>query len=72
MNGPVMQLFLRKNIEEARVKEIVNYMEKFGHGPVTVERFRREVILYLHDKRDIALIKSEFGRFIDAQMPLTT
>jgi hypothetical protein len=64
------KFYLRKNIDDERTQEIVSYVKEFGHGNVMVEHIRGEVVLYVYNRLDVALIKDQFGAIIDGEATL--
>ncbi|ESR25434.1 hypothetical protein [Lutibaculum baratangense] len=69
--APAEKFYLRKNINNARVSEILQYMRDFGHGRTAVEHDRQEVILHVEDLRDAELLKANFRDLIDGEVDLT-
>mgnify|MGYP005857588749 CR=1 FL=1 len=63
---PCASLYLRRHISEKNVDFLKSYLDNFGHAGASVEHWRKEVILHLHDRRDVIAIRSQFPELVDA------
>lgn len=67
---PVRKFFFRYRPDEATIRSVVGYLNEFGHGRATVASQGPFKVLYIQDRRDIDLVRHEFGHMLDAWVDL--